>query len=400
MTSSRSPAGFGRLLAALLLALLIAGCGGGSGDPDSSGIQPPPADPVGPGELKGYVALGRIAAAEIAQALEAQGAAGQGFVPTYAVDAFRLEYLTTDAEGAEVLASGLVGVPVKTAGARSPVLGYQHATLFRDAEAPSNNAVPAELAVVFASLGFVVVAPDYVGYGTSLGRPHPYLLAEPSAAAVVDFHTAARTWRRRLGVQDNGQLFLAGYSQGGYVSLAAHRLLESGAVPSPVPVRSVVAGGGPYDVQATLDGLLGQVRDENPVLGALLDPGLLRYLGSSLRREVREQLLRRLLPGDADVVFDTRFLDWYLADDSGAIARNSSVHDWAPARPVFLFHGRGDRTVPYRAAESTLQTMQARGAGGLVSLTDCPAEPSTHLGCVPAFLGFLLNRLVAEAQDL
>lgn len=170
MTSSRSPAGFGRLLAALLLALLIAGCGGGGGDPDSSGIQPPPADPVGPGELKGYVALGRIAAAEIAQALEAQGAAGQGFVPTYAVDAFRLEYLTTDAEGAEVLASGLVGVPVKTAGARSPVLGYQHATLFRDAEAPSNNAVPAELAVVFASLGFVVVAPDYVGYGTSMGR--------------------------------------------------------------------------------------------------------------------------------------------------------------------------------------------------------------------------------------
>lgn len=392
-----------RLAMALVLAVVLAACGGGggAGDPGAGGNTPvEPADPTGPGELKSAELLVTIPASQIAQALQALGVGGAGLVPAYAVSAYRLEYLTTDADGREVRASGLVSVPVKAPGAKSPVLSYQHPTLFHDAEAPGNHAIPAELAVVMASLGFVVVAPDYVGYGASRGTPHPYLLAGPSAAAVVDFLTAARTWRRRNAVVDNGQLFLAGYSEGAYVSMAAHRALQAAGSPHLQQLRLMVGGGGPYDVQATLDGLLDLVRDENVLLGALLDPGLLRYLGSSLRREVREEILKHLLPDDADIVLDTRFIDYFLADDQSAIAQVSSVHDWSPERPVMLFHGRDDTTVPYASSVSTLLTMRARGAGDRVSLTDCPAVPASHIGCVPGFLAFLLGQLVLHAQDL
>lgn len=72
----------------------------------------------------------------------------------------------------QLRASGLVSVPVKAAGARNPVLSYQHGTIFRDIEAPSNNAVASEVAVVMASLGYIVLAPDYVGFGASKGT-HP-----------------------------------------------------------------------------------------------------------------------------------------------------------------------------------------------------------------------------------
>lgn len=50
-------------------------------------------------------------------------------------------------------ASGLVSVPVKAAGAKSPVLGYQHATTVRDADAPGNHAVATEVAVQLALPG-------------------------------------------------------------------------------------------------------------------------------------------------------------------------------------------------------------------------------------------------------
>ncbi len=344
--------------------------------------------------------LGRVSAADIAKSLTAAGAGGAGVVPAYDVTSYRLEYLTTDADGQVVRASGLVSVPIKAAGAASPLLSYQHGTIFRDAEAPSNNAVASELAVVLSSLGFIVLAPDYVGYGASRGTPHPYLLAEPSAAAVVDFLVAAETWRRNDGVRDNGQLFMAGYSEGGYVTMAAHRALQRANSPLLQKLRLVVPGAGPYDVQGTLDGLLRMIREEQPVLGALIDPGLLRYLGSSLRRELREEILEHLLPDDADVVIDTRFIDFFLADDLGAIARIANVHEWTPDLPVRLFHGRDDRTVPYASSANTLLTMQLRGAGDRVSLTDCPALPSTHLGCVPAYLSFMLGQLAAQAQDL
>ena len=406
-----------RMVVILAMLGLLAACGGGSSTPNDT-VPPvtvapapevpatpsPPATPpvatVGAGELKAVTELKTVTAAEIVAALAAGDGRAKGFTPVYSVKTYRLEYLTSDADGLPVLASGLVAVPVKAAGARSPVLSYQHATTFRDAEVPSNNAVASEVSVVLASLGFIVAAPDYVGYGVSKGTPHPYLLGAPSGAAVVDFLTATETWRRANGVIDNGQLFLTGYSEGGYVTMAAHRALQLGNSPHLQRLRLVVAGAGPYDVQATMDGLVDVVRDEVRVLGALIDPDLLRFLGSSLRRQLRDELIKRLLPGDADVVFDTRFLDYFLADDQRAVALQSSVHNWRPTLPVRLFHGRDDKSVPYASSVSALQTMQGLGAGSLVSLTDCTAVPSSHLGCVPDYLLYLLGQLAGVALDL
>ena len=393
-----------RRVCALALAASLAACGGGGNDDtvtDGGGTPPVrPADPEGAGQLQAATLLGTVAAADIAAALTSEESLAQDVVPRYAVTSYRLEYLTTDADGKAVRASGLVSVPQKAPGAKSPVLSYQHGTLFRDAEAPSNNAVASEVAVVLASLGYIVLAPDYVGFGASKGTPHPYLLAAPSAAATVDFLTAARTWRGQANVADNGQLFLTGYSEGGYVTMAAHRALQTSGSSHLQQLRMVVPGAGPYNVQATMDSLVDLVRDEQPVIGALINPGFLRYLGGSVQREVRRLLLRALMPGDADVVYDARFIDRFLDDDVPYIAEFSSVHDWKPNLPVRLYHGQDDRTVPYASSASTLQAMQQRGAGDLVSLTDCRAQPAGHMQCVPPFITFMLGQLAPVAQDL
>lgn len=393
-----------RRVCALALAASLAACGGGGNDDtvtDGGGTPPVrPADPEGAGQLQAATLLGTVAAADIAAALTSEESLAQDVVPRYAVTSYRLEYLTTDADGKAVRASGLVSVPQKAPGAKSPVLSYQHGTLFRDAEAPSNNAVASEVAVVLASLGYIVLAPDYVGFGASKGTPHPYLLAAPSAAATVDFLTAARTWRGQANVADNGQLFLTGYSEGGYVTMAAHRALQTSGSSHLQQLRMVVPGAGPYNVQATMDSLVDLVRDEQPVIGALINPGFLRYLGGSVQREVRRLLLRALMPGDADVVYDARFIDRFLDDDVPYIAEFSSVHDWKPNLPVRLYHGQDDRTVPYASSASTRQAMQQRGAGDLVSLTDCRAQPAGHMQCVPPFISFMLGQLAPVVQDL
>lgn len=405
-----------RLTGAVLLVFSLAACGGGdkaednsgnAGNPgnDNGGGNTPgqPADPAGQGALKAATLLGTIPVAEITAAVAEKDSRVQGLQPRYAVTSYRLEYLTIGAQGQSVRASGLVSVPVKAPGAKSPVLSYQHGTIFRDAEAPSNNAVASEVSVVMASLGYIVLAPDYVGYGTSKGTPHPYLLSAPMAASVVDFLSAAQTWRSQAGVADNQQLFLTGYSEGGYATMAAHRALQMKPPSAHLGqgyLRAVVLGAGPYNVQVTLDSLIDLVRQENKVVGALINPGFLRYLGGSAQREVRRALLRELMPDDADTVMDYQFLDNFFADDVKTIARISNVHDWKPQLPVYLYHGRDDRTVPYASSTSTLAAMQAQGAGELVSLTDCPAQPSSHIGCVPPFMNFMLGKLAPIAQDL
>ncbi|MBU0826529.1 MAG: lipase family protein [Gammaproteobacteria bacterium] len=385
----------------LALVATLAACGGGSDSATNGPLPEPTPTPERSGQLESASPLGTISAADIATALADEESLAEGVVPRYSVASYRLEYLTTDADGKEVRASGLVSVPQKPAGSKSPVLSYQHGTIFRDAEAPSNNAVASEVALVLASLGYIVLAPDYVGFGASKGTPHPYLLSAPSAAATADFLTAARTWRSQANVADNGQLFLTGYSEGGYVTMATHRALQAGGSPHLQQLRLVVAGAGPYNVQTTMDGLVDVVRNEQPLIGALINPGFLRYLGGSVQREVRRLLLRALIPGDADVAYDTRFIDRFLADDVRALGDISSVYDYKPNVPVRLYHGRNDRTVPYASSVTTLRAMQNRGAGDLVSLTDCRAQPvAGHLECVPPFITFMLGQLAPVAQDL
>ncbi|MBI5721375.1 MAG: alpha/beta hydrolase [Burkholderiales bacterium] len=413
---------------ALLLSAWLAGCGGGGGgDPGGAGnggepvAAPPGADPAptpdppapappvvveepaGRGRTLAVERLLRITAVQVREALAALGAQAPPLQATYDVVAWRITYVTLDAEGREVPASGLMAVPVKPPAARSPVLSYQHGTIFNNAEAPSNAAHPEAPPILLAAAGYLVVAADYVGYGVSQGTPHPYLLSAPGAAAVVDLLVAAHNWRARNSIAGNGQLFLAGYSEGGYTTMAAHRALEADKDAALAVLRaalvSVVPGAGPYHLAATLDALLEQIRDDNPLLAALIDPGFLRHLGSSVRAEVRRALVRKLLPGDADVAFDTRFIDAYLDDDRDKIERQSNVHDWRPTLPVRLFHGRDDRTVPYVSSSSTLQAMQARAAPD-VSLVDCRAAPAGHLECVPGYFAYMLGMLAAHVRDL
>lgn len=399
-----------RLTGVAILVFSLAACGGGNkadddngdGHTDNGGGNNPvqPADPSSLGMLKAATLLGTTAQADISAAVAEKSALIKALQPRYAVTSYRLEYLTIDAKGQSVRASGLVSVPVKAAGAKSPVLSYQHGTIFKDAEAPSNNAVASEVSVVMASLGYIVLAPDYVGFGASKGIPHPYLQSTPTAASVVDFLTAAKTWRSQAGVVDNQQLFLTGYSEGGYATMAAHRALQINNSVHLPQLRAVVPGAGPYNVQVTLDSLIDIVRKENRLLGALINPGFLRHLGGSAQREVRCALLKELIPDDADTQIDALFLDNFLSDDVRETERISNVHNWLPQVPVHLYHGRDDRTVPYASSTSTLAAMQAQGAGELVTLTDCPAAESSHLHCVAPFMDFMLGKLAPVAQDL
>lgn len=419
--SRLSPPNTAALVFALLLALLLAGCGGGVGDQPSPQQQPlatrteagsvaasllPRAEPPiaifpGRGELREVVARRSFSVEEVAAAVAVPGTRVAGVTPRYAVQTWRVSYRTVDGADRPIIASGLMALPVKPAGAVSPVLSYQHGTIFKDAEAPSNALEPGEPPIVLASLGFIVLAPDYVGYGVSKGAQHPYLLSAPSAAAVNDLLTAGRLWRQTREHRGNGQLFLVGYSEGGYATAAAHRELTQSASPHREQLVAAFAGGGPQDVGTTLDRLLARVKDQNVLLGALINPGFLRHLGNTVREEVRRAMLRQIIPDDADVSFQSTFLDFFLADDVGNIERHCNVLDWKSEIPYRLFHGQDDRTVTVLSSQNAVARSVAAGTEPeLVSVAYCEASPSDHLPCVNPFFRYTTTDLRWLARDL
>ena len=117
------------------------------------------------------------------------------------------------------VASALVVVPATGAG-QWPVVNVAHGTTgVASPCAPSLAVEPFEAGAFFVldqviDQGWAVVQPDYLGLGTE--GPHPYLLGDASARAVLDASRAARELApARLGAQN----VVWGHSQGGGAAL-------------------------------------------------------------------------------------------------------------------------------------------------------------------------------------
>ncbi len=138
----------------------------------------------------------------------------------------RVMYLSTDAEGDERAATGLIYHPTDAAPEGGwPVLAWAHGTSGLAAPcAPSRAPSPPP---AFGVEG-VLVQPDYIGLGPD-GEIHPYLNAAAEGHSVIDLVAAARSLPE-VGAGD--EWVVTGVSQGGHAALvtgeqAAERLPDA-----------------------------------------------------------------------------------------------------------------------------------------------------------------------------
>lgn len=305
----------------------------------------------------------------------------------YQVSLYRLTYQTIDGYDKPVIASGLVAVPNKGAMVASPVLSFQHGTIFQDKEAPTKDLSAGAPPAILASLGYITVASDYVGYGASRGKPHPYLLKTPSARAVTDFIKHSKNWLTRNNFKLNKQLFLTGYSEGGYATMAAHQAIQQAPIKGLDLTLSMPAAG-PYHISRTLKSITSLAVTKSEA--TKLSPVLVDWL--------TKQIMQQLVPANSDVVFQDTIIRNYLRHGSSGVSSHD-VYSWKASAPVVLFHGKKDATVPFFNATDAVAAMASKGSSN-VTLIECSATPADHEGCVPEYGKLLVQSLGNYAQDL
>ena len=367
-----------RLFFIFVFSLSLLACGSS----DSNSIQNPTTLPAD-ASRGGYQSIsGKTvnSIADIQASINAVG--GQNISSEYAVNTYKLEYITVDSSNALVKVSGLIAIPVKST--PSPIISYQHATTFSNDEAPSALLTPSEksIEIALASLGYIVFSADYVGFGSSLGRDHPYLQKKPSAYAVIDMLKAAKTWIDFSDIKTNGQLFMTGYSQGGYVTMAALQEYQN-SPHSDLTLVTAIMGAGPYNLNLGLNALISE---------KLGFPVPRISISNSIAGPVISIIEAAFIPEDADVKFERDFLERFLTND-----RQDDVHNWKPSVPITLFHGADDETVPIISSESTLNTMLGLGAD--VELIKCTTSPSSHKNCVLPYINLVVNSFGALRND-
>lgn len=235
-----------RLAALAGVTMLLAACGGGGGG-GGGGIGvgfPPPVADTGRGSVVTNPPE-QVTRLSVDQFKTLLGADDKGRAllqvagtPKCGIDTRYLEYRTVGGKGEATTATAAIMVPAGTDvacnGAR-PVVLYAHGTnTARDYNFAKwtdiNQAAAGEGVVVAAMLaaqGYIVVAPNYAGYDKSTLAYHPYLNGDQQGKDMVDALTAARKTFSNIDANDAGSLFITGYSQGGYVAMAAHREMQA-----------------------------------------------------------------------------------------------------------------------------------------------------------------------------
>lgn len=300
----------------------------------------------------------------------------------YNVDIYNVTYITTY-QGESIHASGLVIIPATTA--TVPMISFQHGTTVQQSKVPSALSATSEEVISYAalaSMGFITVVPDYIGFGESKNVFHPYYVEEPTADAVVDMLKAGGKLAEEKAVSFSKQVFLAGYSQGGYATLAAHKALESDPSSDFEVIASFPAAGG-YDIKAMQEYFFG--------LETYPDPYYLAYVGMSYESHYDESILSIFFnepyaseipslfnginsSGDingslTDVIGDLVTDDMLLNGDTDhryGILREkfeeNSLVDWVPQAHVYFYHGDADITVPLENSVITYEKLIDNGA--------------------------------------
>jgi alpha/beta superfamily hydrolase len=302
--------------------------------------------------------------------------------------AYKIPYKTKDANGKVIDASGVMVVPtdlgtnkttkMKLASMKKIGLAAVvdcHGTIFSNDEAPSvvmeKTSEPDGAAIILTSLsGFITLEPDYIGFGDSKNHTQEYLIENSSASSVTDFVKAAQKFAIENNIKwiSSNQTYLTGYSQGGYVALAALEEMEK----EKFNIRVAAPMAGPYLLDPIAQGVLAQDKIEIPSFMAAVANSyattykhdikeliqepyasrLKKLFDGSLTREKIDKQLTTKTKGD-DALFSDNLVANYSSSWFREKLTDNSVVDFSPKTPIKMLHCLGDDVIPYQISTAT-----------------------------------------------
>jgi acetyl esterase/lipase len=348
----------------------------------------------------------------------------------YDVESYVVTYQTQD-RGALVDATALVAWPTSApAGTVLPTLLFLHGTSgFTDGCGPSGDDEAATLAAALASIGYVVVAPDYLGLkgaGPATGFPHPYLVGEATAIASLDAvrSLGGLSAQGLGGTPPSPRVAVFGGSQGGHAALWVERLapyyareLEIVGVAATVPPSDMVGQGtlalqsvrsstgnmmAFYGVSAAWYGLSDRL-DELfvPPLHVAVPAALTASCDPSDAITQYTELEQVFQPGvlaaaAADTLDDVEPWGCLLRENGLVTSSVARISADAPSHGVLFVTGEGDSLVDTPTERAAFVALCAAGLPSTYLECAGASHTQTSLWALPTILEFLAARVSGE----
>jgi pimeloyl-ACP methyl ester carboxylesterase len=334
-----------------------------------------------------YQRIGGWDADRLNKILQVDTPAFAGISVTYsparnAVRLYRVTYSSVVPERGNkpTVASGLIAVP-DVEGTSFPVVSYEHGTVYGKPEVPSfpEQSPETQLMIAqFAGQGYVVIGADYFGMGTS-AETEGYMVKASHQQATHDMLIASRAVLDHLKIA-TPKLFLAGWSQGGFVTMAMLEKLEQ----SGVKVDAAATASAPVDVFVALNGFLNFPRKNDAswvnslfILSAFSFenyygmPGLARsliadaYYDVSRKAYLREPFNAADVPTDLHKLIRADYFDpqFFAASAYGRLVAQTQAYRWIIKSPVRNYYGETDEAISVGLGQLAMTYQRAIGAG-------------------------------------
>ncbi len=335
----------------------------------------------------------------------------------YDVDMYRILYETPGIDQMPDTASGILLIPQAGDETPLPIVVYAHGTTNGPDDVPSQQKGGFEVALAYAGFGFISIAPDYLGLGTSRGF-HPYVHAATEASASLDMLNGCLEYLEfNSGPNwDPNFLFVSGYSQGGHASMALHKEIED-FWSFVYPVSAATHMSGPYSISGVMRDKI--LSDESygfpayiayimlgyqPIYGNLYntlndifkEPFATEidrfYNGEINLAALNAQLILQLQAIDGDTINKKMFQDSVIMGivsnpnhPINLALNDNDTYEWAPSAPTRLYYCGMDEQVPFENALVAETAMNDLGATDVLAVNMNPAFG--HGQCVfPAVL--------------
>ena len=303
----------------------------------------------------------------------------------YGVDVYKITYNTTF-KGVPVIASGLVCLPQSQES--FPIISFQNGTNTLKSDSPSGNPTNYYYTLMeyMAGNGYIIVFPDYMGFGASSQFLHPYYDRESTDRAVIDMIRACHELldEKDVQVKFSGEHFLMGYSQGGWATLSGLKNIETN-YKTTITVKATSCGAGAYDLMAMSNYVLAQQFFPGPLYLPyfIYSQQLLGAHNEPLSKFFNEPYASRI-PELFNGTYSNTQVNAQLNDTISKLLKSSmisglssgadfaqlrslliknSVTAWLPTSKINFYHGSADLNVPPVQSQLIYDSFLSQGAG-------------------------------------
>ena len=323
----------------------------------------------------------------------------------FGYDAYKLSYNTRGIDNKPLRVSGVVVLPTPNGTSKEQhkklddlkgkglsIVIDCHGTIFSDTDAPSNRIADSNSPTVRASLfsgygGFITALPDYIGFGDSRDKMHPYLVKEPSVNTVVAMLKATVSFARKNKIKLSNDVYISGYSEGGFIALSSLKALEKNGF----RVRVAMPMAGPYLLDIFGKRLLAQDSyvapsyilnmvypyskiynlDINKIINKKYTKNLDELLSGKHGKQDIDRALTKKLHGKDGLISPWIEQNYDNSELREKLAKNNAINTSSHFQAKIEFaRCKGDKTVPHVIAQKTQQVLQANGTNVKITMVE------------------------------